>query len=59
MTGATNRKLGNLDGMISVAEPRVRAQRDYIESLGEMEREKSYRRNTVVLALPVMAKGHR
>src|ERR1700674_5376829 len=56
---ATNRKLGNLDAMISVAERRVRAQRDHIERLGEMERKKSYRRDTVVLALLGTGKWHR
>ena len=43
--------------MISVAERRVRAQRNHIESLGEMERKKSYRRDTVVLALPGTENG--
>ncbi len=57
--GAAERKLGNLYGMISVAQRRVRAQRDHIESLGEIERKGSYCRCTVVLALPGMGKGHR
>src|ERR1700687_846753 len=57
-TGATNRKLGNLNRMISVAERRVGAQRVHTESLGEMERKRSYRRDTLVLALPGMGKGH-
>jgi len=56
--GATNRKLGDLDRMISVAERGVRAQRVHRESLGEMERKRSYRRDTMVLAPPAMGKGH-
>ena len=59
MMGATNRKLRNLDGMISVAERRVRVQRVHIEILGEMERKRSYRRCTVVLALPGTGKVYR
>jgi hypothetical protein len=38
--------------MISVAERGVRAQRVHTESLGEKEQKRSYRRDTVVLALP-------
>jgi hypothetical protein len=41
--------------MISVAEERVRAQLVLRESLGETERKRSYRRDTVVLALPELA----
>ncbi len=46
-----------------LAERRLRAQRVHKQSLGEMERKRSYRRDTVVLALPEfgkkkMGKGH-
>src|SRR5271157_102875 len=54
---ATNRRLGNLHRMISVAEKRGRTQPVHMESLGEIERKRSYRRDTVVLALPEMGKG--
>src|SRR5271157_539818 len=64
--GATQRKLGSGDCMISVAEQHIGTQRVHTKSLGELERKRSYRRDTAVLALPCwervrqkrMGKGH-
>jgi hypothetical protein len=51
--------LGNLNRMISLAEVRAKGrwgtQRAHRESLGEMERKRSYRKDTMVLALPELA----
>ncbi|SPE40185.1 hypothetical protein SBA7_130008 [Candidatus Sulfotelmatobacter sp. SbA7] len=60
----SNGEVGNLDRMISVVRQRAlsgmhgaaRAQRVHKESLGEMGWKRSYRRDTVVLALPELAK---
>ena len=43
--------------MVSGAERGVPAQRVHIESLGETEGKRSYRRDTVVLALPGLEKA--